>query len=133
MSTAVKLQAAQTQALAESREQIDAARNEGKQFDASALIAKMRELGVHDEAGAFLQGWNNVVDAAAQETHSALSAQQLADLLLNLRYRAPFLIAIKSSGAQRLAGDAHGMYPLDEHNLSVMSDALGRSQVIDVR
>jgi hypothetical protein len=40
------------------------------------------------EAGAFIQGWNNVVDAAVQ-THGGkpLSSRQVAQLLLNMRYR----------------------------------------------
>ena len=47
-----------------------------------------------DEAQCYLQGWNDMIEAAVRENGGPLTQQQIGDLLLNFRYRAPFLMAM---------------------------------------
>lgn len=83
-----------------------------------AINGRMR-----NEASAFLQGWNDTVDAAARAKGAPLTPKDAADLLLNLRYRSYFLAALPDSG-DRLGFTDDGHLPLDDHNLNLMAKTL---------
>lgn len=73
----------------------------------SSDTAGFAKASIEKDALSFIQGWNNVIDAALLENgHQPLTPQQQATLLLNLRYRMVFLdqnnqaqVAMASSGA----------------------------------
>jgi hypothetical protein len=89
-------------------------------------------LHLRDDAGAFIQAWNDVEDAALQvNRQQPLSVTQSGALLLNLRYRGPVLKALQQSSPNHLFIGPRGIDPT-QHNLDAMSLALQSSTVIDI-
>lgn len=88
---------------------------------------------MENEASAFIQGWNHVVDAATQTNGGkTLTAEQLVPLLLNLRYRFAFAKAlqIKDDGLQI---SNTGTILLNERNIKALVTALSTSRMADIQ
>lgn len=84
------------------------------------LAAVMR-----NEAGAFIQGWNDVVDAATVATHGKpLSPGQAGQLMINLRYRSAFIKAMDVKGIRKLDFSNDGRIEASDRNLNAMAAAL---------
>ncbi len=113
-----------------------------------------RRLGM--EARAFIQGWNNVMDAAtAQNRGAPLSPTQIGALALNLVFREPFMQESRAELAER-AADAQSAsnvpalqqsplpasryhldlgpagIPMDMANIEAMKNALKPSRMIGI-
>lgn len=87
------------------------------------------DLRLRYEAGAFIQGWNDVYDAAVIENHgNLLSANQVGSLLLNLRNRAVFL---KVMNDHRLFSGS-GQIEQTAANVDAIAAALHGSKMIDI-
>lgn len=117
------------------------------------------ELHVRVDAGAFIQGWNNVVNVATTQNQGIpLTERQSAALLLNFIFREPFLIEsivreyeslppsqkrIAVPAAQSLASfgpslQYHldmgaGGIPMNERNIDAMTRALEHSELTPVK
>jgi hypothetical protein len=87
------------------------------------------DLRLRYEAGAFIQGWNDVYDAAELENHgNPLSANQIAILLLNLRNRAVFL---KTMNDHKLFSGS-GRIEQTDANINAIVAALHDSKMVDI-
>ena len=107
----------------------DVVPSEAKKKDFSNPMERWIDLRLRYEAGAFIQGWNDVYDAAVLENHgNPLSANQVGSLLLNLRNRAVFLKAMNDhrlfSGSGRIEQTAA--------NVDAIVVALHDSKMIDI-
>lgn len=110
-----------------------AAHQPGAPLDATANIQKWTHLHLEDEAGAFVQGWNDVLDAALHQNHDApLTMRQCATLLMNLRYRAVFFSAMKSPDHKLVIAD-NGHIDANPSNLDAIANALGTMAVMDIQ
>lgn len=84
-----------------------------------------------NEAAAFIQGWNDMIDAAVQENAGKpLTTQQVGFLILNLRYRFAFSNA-SSKSAVAFASD--GTIVADDNNIGAIVSALENSPIADLR
>lgn len=80
---------------------------------------------MRNEAAAFIQGWNDVVDAATLANgNKRLSGGQVGELLINLLYRSAFIKAMNAKGDQKLNFLKDGRIETSEQNLSAMAAAL---------
>lgn len=80
---------------------------------------------MRNEAGAFIQGWNDVVDAATVANgNKPLSGGQAGSLLINLLYRSAFIKAMNVKGNQKLDFLKDGRIEASEQNLNAMAAAL---------
>lgn len=103
--------------------------SEAKSKGFSNPMERWIDLRLRYEAGAFIQGWNDVYDAAALENHgNPLSANQVGSLMLNLRNRTVFLKTMKDhklfSGSGRIEPTAA--------NVDAIVVVLHGSQMIDI-
>ncbi len=88
---------------------------------------------MRNEAGAFIQGWNDVVDAATVANgNKPLLPGQVGQLLINLRYRSAFLRAMNAKSGQKLAFLKDGRIEASDQNLNVMAAALRNSPMADI-
>jgi len=85
-----------------------------------------------EEAYAFAQGWNDVVDAATRQNGGhQLSKRQVAQLLMNMRYRFAFLTAIQQK-PQKLELSDDGRVEVNSANMSAIATALANSKITDI-
>lgn len=95
--------------------------------DLKSFLRKMGE----QEASAYIQGWNDVVDAAViSNGGKALSPRQGGQLLMNMRYRAVFLKALGQ--AEKLELLSSGKIKSNQKNISSMTSAILTSQIADI-
>jgi hypothetical protein len=88
---------------------------------------------MRNEAGAFIQGWNDVVDAATiANGNKSLLPGQVGQLLINLRYRSAFISAMNAKSGQKLTFLKDGRIEASDQNLNVMATALRNSPMADV-
>lgn len=102
----------------------------GEAPDMTNILNNFTNGSMRNEAAAYLQGWNDTVDAAARAKGSPLTPEDAAAVLMNLRYRAYFLAAMPDSG-DKLTFSDDGRVALDGPNLTVMAAALGKQAVPD--
>lgn len=103
------------------------------QHDYTDLLLLGQRTQIENEASAFVQGWNYVVDAATQANGGkTLTAEQVSSLLLNLRYRFAITKAlqIKDGGIQI---SNTGMIQMNERNIKAIATALGTSPMADIQ
>lgn len=80
---------------------------------------------MRNEAAAFVQGWNDVVDAATVANgNRPLSGGQAGELMINLLYRSAFIKAMNAKGDQKLNFSKDGRIEASEQNLNAMAAAL---------
>lgn len=88
---------------------------------------------MRNEAGAFIQGWDDVVDAATVANgNKPLSGGQAGELLINLRYRSAFIKAMNAKSGQKLVFLNDGRIDASDQNLNAMAAALTNSPMADV-
>ncbi len=124
---------ADTNAQADMQSAIDKAYADAKPGEApdmTAILNQFSDSKMRVEAAAFIQGWNDTVDAAARAKGTPLTPQEAASLLMNLRYRSYFLAAMPKTG-ETLRFSDDGRIPPDDENLKIMGEALGKSAVAD--
>jgi hypothetical protein len=117
--------------LATGRQLAQAAKN-GAPVDLTNYLKSTNEVLLRDEAGAFIQGWNDVVDAAEHErTQTPFTIAQMPVMLLNLRYRAPLMQAMNAHDhAVKIEKD--GRLDPSPANLDAIAAALGSLKVSDL-
>jgi hypothetical protein len=86
---------------------------------------------MQQDAGAFIQGWNDVVDAAVVSNGGKqLTPRQGGQLLMNMRYRSVFLKAIITE--PKLEMLSSGLIEASAANISSIANALKTSPLADV-
>jgi hypothetical protein len=97
-------------------------------LDMQAYVA----MRLHEEAAGFLQAWNDTLDAAVRDNNGqALSSRQVAQLLLNARYRFA-LLTFRQPPEKSLQYAPTGALELSEHNIGVVIERLKTSSVTDI-
>jgi hypothetical protein len=87
------------------------------------------DLRLRYEAGAIIQGWNDVYDAAVSENQgNQLNANQIGNLIFNLRNRA---ILLKTMDNTKLFSD-NGRIDQTAANVSAIVSALHDSRMMDI-
>jgi len=81
---------------------------------------------LNQEAHAFIQAWNDALDAATQQNHGPLTAGQIGSLLLNMRYRFAFVTADIHLGQG-------GTIDPNESNVNAIATALKKASVTDIQ
>ncbi|KAF1034938.1 MAG: hypothetical protein GAK33_05161 [Burkholderia lata] len=103
--------------------------------DDSADAKKQRwiDLNMRIDAGGFIQGWNDTVDAATFRHDSRpISIVQAVQMMMNLRYRGPLIKAIQAAPpARKLRITGPALEP-DAGNLDALVSALQSAPVIDI-
>lgn len=83
------------------------------------------------EAAAFIQGWNDVIDAAVLVNRGRpLNGRQISQLSMNLRYRFAFLKAF--DGKPSLHWSDSGAIDSSPSNISALATALRTSTLADI-
>ncbi len=91
-----------------------------------AAFAKAR---VEQDARAFIQGWNDVTEAAVRENgNRPLNVQQQGALLANLRYRA---VLLDTTEQNKVAFAPSGMIGPTDQNVAAVAAIAGRTTVLD--
>ncbi|WP_010091315.1 hypothetical protein [Burkholderia ubonensis] len=102
-----------------------------------APMAKMEwlvKLNIRIDAGAFIQGWNDVVDAAVRQNRGVpLTVSQGNALMMNLRYRGPLLKAVTAASPNPKLRMESSSIPYDMKNVAALASALQESQLIDIQ
>jgi hypothetical protein len=86
---------------------------------------------LENEARAYLQGWNDVLDAIAQSQQRNLTPVEVFQSLRDGRNTRPLLAASTLPEEQRIQPDSHFRFPADDHNLKAVTTALDSSSVSD--
>lgn len=87
------------------------------------------QTNIAKDARAFIQGWNDVVDAAEQENGDRyLTAPQQLSLLENLRYRSVFL---DRAGRRIVAWTSSGAIDPTDQNVAQLAESLRYSNLLD--
>ena len=89
------------------------------------------QLHIADEARAYLQGWNDEIDAVTTAKGATLTPTETFKLLTDSRNTKPVLRAAMLSEDQRLAPTGDLRFPATERNLKAMDTALRQSPVPD--
>jgi hypothetical protein len=85
------------------------------------------------EARAFIQAWNDALDAAIQQNNDKpLTPRQIADLMLNLRYRFAFLKALNLP-TDKIHLEQNGVIEESESNAKAITTVLKSSSLADVQ
>ncbi|AOI77676.1 MULTISPECIES: hypothetical protein [unclassified Burkholderia] len=88
------------------------------------------ELNTRIDAGGFIQGWNDTVDAAtAQHGGQPVGIAQVVPMLMNLRYRGPLIKAIQATPPLRVTATT---FSFDTASIDALALALKGSGVIDI-
>ena len=86
------------------------------------------------EARAFLRAWPYVIEAARiKNAGKALNGQQVAELLLNLRYRFAFMRALDAKDGQKITILADGSIPETEESVAAIAAAISHSSIADLQ
>lgn len=103
------------------------------QHDYTDLLLLGQRTHIENEASAFIQGWNYVVDAATQANGGkTLTVEQVSTLLLNLRYRFPFAKALQlKEGGIQISNT--GTIQMNERNTKALATALSTSPMADIQ
>jgi hypothetical protein len=103
------------------------------QNDFTDLVLLAQRTGIENEASAFIQAWNYVIDAATQANGGkTLAAEQISTLLVNLRYRFAFAKALQlNDGALQFSST--GMIDTNERNVKAVATALRTSPMADIQ
>lgn len=103
--------------------------------DDSADAKKQRwiDLNMRIDAGGFIQGWNDTVDAATfRHDGRPISIVQAVQMMMNLRYRGPLIKAIQAAPpARKLRITGPALEP-NAGNLDALVSALQSAPVIDI-
>lgn len=85
------------------------------------------------DAGGFIQGWNDAVEAAASQNGGVpITVKQSVDMMMNLRYRGPLIKAIAAKPPERTLRVTGPALLLDASNIDALAAALKTSSVIDI-
>lgn len=88
------------------------------------------DLNARIDAGGFIQGWNDTVDAATfRHDGRPISVVQAVQMMMNLRYRGPLIQAIRASPPLRVAAPT---FEPDAAGIDALASALKGSGVIDI-
>lgn len=88
------------------------------------------ELNTRIDAGGFIQGWNDAVDAATfRHDGQPISIVQAVQMMMNLRYRGPLIKAIRATPPLRVTATT---FAFDAANVDALASALKASGVIDI-
>ena len=80
---------------------------------------------MRNEAAAFIQGWNDVVNAATVANgNKPLSSGRAGELMINLLYRSAFIGAMNAKDIPKLDFSKGGRIEASDRNLSAMAAAL---------
>ncbi|NHV31334.1 hypothetical protein [Burkholderia sp. D-99] len=100
---------------------------------ADAKKQRWIDLNTRIDAGGFIQGWNDTVDAATfQHDGRPISIVQAVQMMMNLRYRGPLIKAIRATPPARKLRISAPALSLDADNLDALASALQTSPVIDI-
>jgi hypothetical protein len=107
---------------------------EGSPLDLTELLMQAQRNALGEEAGAFIFGWNCVVDAATQVAKDKqVMVRYAPGLLLNLRYRFAIVKAIQASGAEKIQIPASAVIELNDRNIDAVIGVLKRSAMVDIQ
>jgi hypothetical protein len=99
-----------------------------KTLDKNAFIRKAMTR----KAVALIQGWNDVVDAATGTNGGKTPTPgQIGGLLLNMRYRAVFLHALKETAGPLVISDS-GMIERNDSNVAALISILSNMAITDL-
>ncbi|WP_322083758.1 hypothetical protein [Burkholderia sp. BCC1972] len=103
------------------------------QASADGVDAKKQrwiDLNTRIDAGGFIQGWNDTVDAATfWHDGRPISVVQAVQMMMNLRYRGPLIQAIRATPPLRVAAPT---FEPDAASIDALASVLKGSGVIDI-
>lgn len=133
---AAKLGAAQTMAADEAKRDADlkaqiAATPKGQPFNADAFLSHGLQANIQNEARAYLEGYNDEVDAAMAAKGGKLNPPEAFQLLREGRNTRPVLEAAMLPPGDRLVPIGTLQFPPEEHNLKAVASVLAHTAVPD--
>lgn len=101
--------------------------------DATASRRAYIKARLRDEAGAYVQAWNDTVDGARLASpNGRVSPPQVSEIMLNLRYRFVFVKALRGPQAMLRLSPSGDIAPSDQ-NLEAIAIALSASPIADLQ
>jgi hypothetical protein len=132
-STAASVLASEQSLQAQFRASQQAGRGTLSSMTADTFIRASVQTHTQDDAGAFIQAWDDTLDAAVRENGGReLSIRQVSSMLMNLRYRAVFMKAMRSAD-HKLLFAGNGYLKPDQVNRDAIAAALKTMPVYDLQ
>jgi hypothetical protein len=100
--------------------------------DATNFILNATQGNIEGEARAYIQGWNDVVDAAALANGKPLNLDQTLVLLKDFRYAAYFTMTAAQPGGSLTWEPTSGRIEPNDKNVAIMKAALSHAPVADI-
>ena len=92
-------------------------------------MASFVKAHIEQDARSFIQGWNDVVDAAVRENGGKpLTVQQQGMLILNFRYRA---VLVDKDNQHKIAWSPSGAIEPTGQNVAALLEIVSRSRLLD--
>jgi hypothetical protein len=130
VATASAEDAAEEQSMARLRE-LFASTPKGTSPDVTGFVREQMNLKSANEAQAYLQGWNDVLDAIVKAQEHKLTADEVLQSLRAGRNTKPLLAAAMLPEGERMQPDAHFRFPANARNLKAVMAVVGQSAVPD--
>ena len=104
--------------------------NAGAQVQATpSNMASFVKAHIEQDTRSFIQGWNDVVDAAVRENRDKpLTVQQQGMLILNFRYRA---VLVDKDNQHKIAWSPSGAIEPTGQNVAALLEIVSRSRLLD--
>ena len=91
------------------------------------------EAMLDQEARAYIQAWNDTLDAAVRQNNDKpLTPRQIANLMMNMRYRFAFLTALRQP-TDKIHLEPNGLIEESESNAKAIASSLKSSSVADIQ
>lgn len=130
--SAPKVSAAEQVLKAQFAQTVRAAKQASTPVEATSFLKQMLVLHIGNTAMGFIQGWNDMLDAAVRENgDKPLTMRQIVSLMMNFRYRGVFMKALHSAHPVHYENDGR-IEPTDA-NRDAMTEALGTMTVYDLQ
>jgi hypothetical protein len=112
---------------------VAAAKQASQPINGDRFMQQYLALEIRNTASGFIQGWNDMLDAAVKENAGkALTLRQLVSLTMNFRYRAVFMRAMRSPD-HKLNYDKDGRILPTDANRDAIFNALKTMPVYDLQ
>jgi hypothetical protein len=102
-------------------------------YDATPWALEGMKIRMEEEASAWIDGWNDMVEAAATSNGGKpASLAQVSDMLFNFHYR-PMIMQAMGAKPDKAMIDINGKFARDDHNVAAFVAALRTSRQADVK
>jgi hypothetical protein len=104
----------------------------GTQFNPTEQLKVIQKRHFEDEASAYIQGWNDLLDAASSENgNKEITVRQAPDLFMKFRYGQIISKSMRQPG-NSIVIPYSGRIELNKHNIDAIVEAISTSNITDL-